>query len=111
MIPMATPTYQPPGQSRAQAPQELAERFERQLMEITRRSIALRRHLPGCVCRWRRAAPTGPNSELALVFILRPGQTPITEVWPYAIIDELAAAITDEEVLAELARRAGVNED
>lgn len=93
------------------SPAELADNFKRQQMETTRRCIAIRRHFHGSVCRWRRAARTGPNSELAVVFILSPGEAPTTEVWPYEKIIELAAAITDEEVFAELARCAGLQAD
>ena len=100
-----------PSESKTLPPAELADNFRRQLIETARRCIAMRRHLRGCVCRWRRAARTGPNSELALVFILRPDQAPTTEIWPYAKIDELAAAVSDEEVFAELARWAGVDEN
>ena len=106
---MSKPTNMPPAESKSQPPEVLAENYTRQLMETARRCIAVRRHLQGSVCRWRRAARTGPNCGLALVFILRPGQAPTTEVWPYAKIEELAAAVTDEEVVAELARCAGVH--
>ena len=76
-------------------------------METARRCLAMRRQFPGAVCRWRRAARTGLNSDLALVFIWRKGEPPQTEVWPYAKIEQLAAEITDEEARAELARSAG----
>ena len=47
----------------------LATNFEHQLVETARRCIAMRRQFPGVVCRWRRAARTGPNSDLALAWI------------------------------------------
>lgn len=102
--PMPTPAYCPPGSSRAKSPAELAVNFQRQLLETARRSIAMRRHFPDVLCRWRRAAATGPNSDLALVFIWRPGQPPETEIWPYAKIERLAADVTDEEAYGELSR-------
>lgn len=104
---MTTPAYEPSGVPKARTPEELAEKYRVQLVETARRSIAMRRHLPGCVVRWRRATPTGPNSEVALVFILRPGEEPRTEIWPYARIEELAAQVTNEDVLAELVRWGG----
>ena len=85
-----------------QSPAELAAKFERQLVETTRRWIAMRRLHPDCVCRWRRAAKVGPNADLALVFFWRKGLSPETEIWPYAKIERLAAEVTDEEVFAEL---------
>jgi hypothetical protein len=85
----------------------LAEKFTHQLTETARRCLAMRRQFPGAVCRWRRAARTGPKSKLALVFIWRKGEPPQTEVWPYAQIEKLAAEITDEEVHAEIVRSAG----
>ena len=65
----------------------------------------MRRYCPDAVCRWRRAAPVGPNSDLALVFLWRAGQPPETEIWPYAKIERLAAEIPDEEVFDDLDRR------
>jgi hypothetical protein len=62
-------------------------------------------HAPGTIFRWRRAAATGPNSELAVIFIWPPGEPPRNEVWPYKKIEELATSVTDEEVRAELLRR------
>ena len=93
--------------SKAQPSEALAENFRQQLLETARRCLAMRRQFPGAVCRWRRAARTGLNSDLALVFIWRKGEPPQTEVWPYAKIEQLAAGITDEEARAELARSAG----
>lgn len=92
------------------SPDMLAANFERQLIETARRCIAMRRALSGAVCRWRRAARTGPNSDMALVFIWRKGMPPQTEVWPYARIEQLAAAVTEEEVRAEIGRSSGTGE-
>lgn len=108
--PMPTPAYRPPGTSKAKSPAELAANFEWQLIETARRSIAMRRYFPEVLCRWRRAATTGPNSELALVFTWRPGEPPETEIWPYAKIERLAAQVSDEEAYAELARYLRANE-
>jgi hypothetical protein len=94
-----------PKKSKAQPPVELAENFRRQIVETTRRHLAMRRFWPDGLCRFRRAAKTGPNSELALVFLWKRGQEPRVEVWPYATIEKLAAVITDAEVFAELERR------
>jgi len=88
----------------AKSPVEIADNFRRQLIETTRRTIAMRRHFSGAICRWRRAAPMGPNAELAVVLLWRPGQPPETELWPYAKIERLAEAITDEEVFDEMAK-------
>jgi len=95
------------------SPYEIAANFKRQLVETARRCIAMRRRFPDAVCRWRRAARTGPNSELALVFVLRPDEEPVTEVWPYNRIDELAAGVSDEEAFVELIRHndADLDED
>lgn len=90
-------------------PVEIAENFRRQLIETTRRTLAMRRHIPGVICRWRRAAQTGPNADLAVVLIWRPGLPSETEIWPYAKIERLAAGITDEEVFAEMAKHVGGN--
>ncbi|MCZ7637649.1 MAG: hypothetical protein M5U12_17410 [Verrucomicrobia bacterium] len=71
------------------------------------------RHAPGIVRRGlplARAARTGPNSDIALVFIWRKGMPPQTEVWPYARIEQLAAAVTEEEVRAEIGRSSGTGE-
>lgn len=87
------------------SPVEIAENFRRQLIETTRRSLAMRRHFPAGICRWRRAASTGPNADLAVILIWQPGLPPETEIWPYAKIERLAEAITDEEVFAEMERR------
>jgi hypothetical protein len=91
--------------SKAKSPEELAANFERQLIETTRRSMAMRRHFPNYICRWRRAATTGPNAELALIFIWPKGQDYETVIWPYEEIERLAAEISDAEVFAELERR------
>ena len=88
----------------------LAANFEHQLIETARRCIAMRRQFPGLVCRWRRAARTGPNSDLALVFIWRMGTPPQTEVWPYARIEQLASEITDDEARAEIGRSSGTGD-
>lgn len=84
---------------------ELLDNFERQIVETTRRSLAMRRRYPEAVCRWRRAATTGPNSDLALVFTWVEGQPPQKEVWPYARIEQLAAEVSDAEVYQELKSR------
>lgn len=97
---MSTPT---------KSPVEIAENFRRQIIETTRRSLAMRRHFPAGICRWRRAATTGPNAELAVVLFWRPGQEPETELWPYAKIERMAEEITDAEVFAEMTRRAAVS--
>jgi len=104
---MPTPTDQSPETSKAKSPEELAASFERQIIETTRRSMAMHRHFPNCVCRWRRAASSGPNAHLAFVFTWPKGQKFKTETWPYDKIERLAAEITDEEVFAELERRFG----
>ena len=92
-------------ESKALSPVELADNFRRQVIETTRRSMAMQRHGPEGLCRWRRAATRGPNSELALVFLRRRGQPPEVEIWPYAKIERLAAEVADEEVFAEIERR------
>jgi len=92
-------------ESKAQSPVVLADNFRRQIIETTRRSLAMRRYWAEGLCRWRRAATVGPNSELALVFLWKRGRTAEVEIWPYAKIERLAAEITDEEVFAELERR------
>jgi len=84
---------------------ELLDNFDRQIVETTRRSLAMRRRFPDAICRWRRAATIGPNSELALVFIWREGQPRQKEAWPYAEIERLAAEVSDEEVYQELKSR------
>lgn len=84
---MSNTSKDAPSESKSLPPAELADNYRRQLIETARRCIAMRKHLRGCVCRWRRAARTGPNSELALVFIMRPGEAPTTEVWPYEPFD------------------------
>ena len=88
----------------------LATNFEHQLVETARRCIAMRRQFPGVVCRWRRAARTGPNSDLALVFTWRKGLPPEIEIWPYARIEQLAAEITDDEVRTEIGRSSGTGD-
>lgn len=92
-------------ESKAQPVTVLAAHFRSQVIETTRRSLAMRRYWPDGLCRWRRAARVGPNAELALVFLWKRGQPPEVEVWPYAKIERLAAEITDAEVYAELERR------
>jgi len=92
-------------ESKALPIEELLSNFRHQIMESTRRSLAMRRYWPQGLCRWRRAAATGPNSEQALVFLWKHGGPAKFEVWPYAKIECLAAEITDEEVFAELERR------
>lgn len=89
-------------ESRALKPDELAGNFRMQMIETARRRLALRRHFPGAVVRWKRAARKGPNADLALVCVIRPGQAPTAEVWPYSRIEALAAQVSDAEVWAEL---------
>jgi hypothetical protein len=86
------------------SPEELSANFKRQMIETARRCVAMRRRFPGAVCHWRRAARTGSSSGLALVFILHPGKEPVTEVWPYSRIEELATGVSDDEAFAELIR-------
>ncbi len=86
------------------SPDKLADAFRAGLVESTRRCIAMRRHFPGAKVRWRRAARTGTNAAFALVCVLRPGQTPAVEVWPYQRIETMATAVSDDEVHAELLR-------
>jgi len=95
----------PAPESKAQSPVILADNFRRQIIETTRRSLAMRRYQPEGLCRWRRAAKVGPNADLALVFLWKQGRRAEVEIWPYAKIERLAAEITDEEVFAELGRR------
>jgi hypothetical protein len=91
--------------SKALPVEELLGSFEQQVVETARRSIAMRRQFPGVICRWKRAARTGPNSDLALIITWPPGQPRKTEIWPFARSERLAAEVTDEEVFAELGRR------
>lgn len=102
---MTLPASPATTESKAQPVTVLADRFRSQVIETTRRSLAMRRYWPGGLCRWRRAARVGPNAELALVFLWKRGQPPEVEIWPYAQIERLAAEITDAEVYAELERR------
>ena len=89
-------------------PDQLADTFRSGLIETTRRSIAMRRHFHGAKVRWRRAARTGPNAAFALLCVIRPGQAPAVEVWPYQRIDELASSVTDDEVNSDLLRNVEV---
>jgi hypothetical protein len=91
--------------SNALPAEELLSNFEQQVVEAARRSIAMRRQFPGVICRWKRAARTGPNADLALIVTWREGQPRKTQIWPYARIERLASEISDEEVFAELERR------
>lgn len=102
---MTASASKPPRPSRALSAVELADNFRRQIIETTRRSMAMRRQRPEGICRWRRAAQTGPNADLALVFFWKEGLPAEVEIWPYAKIERLASTITDEEIYAELRRR------
>jgi hypothetical protein len=91
--------------SRAKTPEELAANFQRQIIERARRALAVRRAFPGgSFIRWKRAAASGPNRASILIFCWAEGQPPRTEVWSTARLDELAGAVTDAELQAELAR-------
>jgi len=103
---MTTPAYKPKGKSRAKTPEQLAEAYEKQLFETTRRSIAMQRYHPGAICRWRRAAPSGPNSKLAVVSITYPLEKKReTLVWSYDRVERLAAEVSDQDVFDFLAKR------
>lgn len=108
---MTASASKPPRPTRALSPAELADNFRRRIVETTRRSLAMRRQRPEVICRWRRAAQTGPNAELALVFLWKEGLPAEVEIWPYAKIEKLASTITDEEIYAELQRRMRVAHD
>ncbi|MCP5524100.1 MAG: hypothetical protein H7A46_21390 [Verrucomicrobiales bacterium] len=90
--------------TRSKHPTELAESFQSRILETTRRTLAMRRYHQGRICRWRRAARSGPNSDIALVFVWDGDAPPEVEIWPYAKVERLAAEVTDEEVFAELNR-------
>ncbi len=102
---MTRPTSPATAESKAQPVAVLADHFRSQVIETTRRSLAMRRYWPDGLCRWRRAARVSPNADLALVFLWKCGQQAEVEIWPYARIERLAAEITDGEVFAELERR------
>ncbi len=91
------------------APSELARNYKQQLIETARKSLALRREFSGRFVRFRRAAQAGPNSELALVFIKKPGCDPVVEIWPYSEIEALASGVTDEDAFREIDRHAGLD--
>jgi len=91
--------------SKAQPIEVLAERHRQTMFETTRKRLALRRAFPGKLVRYRRAAVTGPNAEYVLVF-LADGQGATIEHWPLARFEQLAAGVSDAEVLAEYARLA-----
>lgn len=94
--PQKTPTYLPTS--------EIADNFCNQLVENTRKRLALRKRFPGLYVRYKRAAYSGPNSEFAVLVTKVPGQPPETNWCPYARLEELAEAITNEEVYAEMDR-------
>ena len=97
-----TPRVKADQDSRIPSPHELAADFRMQVLETARRRLALRRHFSGAVVRWRRAARKGPNAAWALLCVIRPGQAPTAEVWPYSRIEGLATQVSDAEVWAEL---------
>jgi hypothetical protein len=87
-------------------PVEIAENFRRSTLDAAGRSLAIRRHFPDAICRYRRLARTGPNSSLVALFIWREGdEEPTTELWPLAKLDRLAAVIPWAEVRADMAHR------
>jgi hypothetical protein len=91
---------------RLKSPYERLAAFKYQIIEVTRKRIALRRLLPGALIRFRRMSSTGPNSEYASVFIKEKGKAPEIRIWCYADIEELALEVSDGEVMAELDRQA-----
>jgi hypothetical protein len=98
--------------SKCLSPDAIAANYRAQLIETTRRSLALRKEFPGCMVRWKRAAPNrgdNPNAQLAVVFFKPPGQEPQVEVVPYRNIERLAAGVSDAEVFDELDRRTALS--
>lgn len=99
-------------ESKAAPIQELADAYKGQIIETTRKVIAVRERFDhyGGLVRFRRAAPTGPNRDTALIFILVPGREPDVLVVPYAQIEDWARGITDQQVFEHMLAHAQPNE-
>jgi hypothetical protein len=95
---------------RIQTPFERLAAFRHEIIEVTRKRIAVRRLMPGALIRFRRMSSTGPNSQFVSVFIKHKGKAPVMKIWLYADIEELALEVSDDEVMAELDRQAAAFE-
>jgi hypothetical protein len=83
-------------------PEQALAAFSSQIIETTRRSLALYRAYPGMAVRYRRMAK--PNDSQAMVLTLSPGGTPATRIMLFREIVDLAATVPDAEVYAWLTR-------
>ena len=87
-------------------PPDIAQNYKVQIVETTRRTLALRKRFPGAMVKFKRAATSGKNYDWAVILIKHKGKPPMVIECLYKNIDDLAASVTDEEVFAELDRRA-----
>jgi hypothetical protein len=88
-------------------PSAIARNYSHQLVETTRKKIALERMYPGFdIIRFKRAAVTGPNSVYAVLFLKAIGERPVISAIPYARIERAAEAVPDEEVFEKFDRHA-----
>ena len=105
------PTHRVLPEDYHQPPDDLAYGYQDQLIETTRKWLALHKQFPDCLIRFRRAAPKrqkdNPNTKLALVFVKPLGEKPQVHVIEYAQIEREAKKVTDAEVFAEFDRRIG----
>lgn len=84
---------------------ELEANYERQIIDRVRLSLALSKAYPGCYVRSRRAATTGPNADLTLVFVHRPDLGARVSAVANETIERMRDAISDAEALDVMTRR------
>ncbi|MBE7504301.1 MAG: hypothetical protein HS113_29230 [Verrucomicrobiales bacterium] len=86
---------------------ELVANYRREIIDEWRLMIALRRANPGCTVRFQRAAVSGPNADVTLVFIGFPSGHASVSAMPSHRLDQLRQGVTDAEALAAMASRVG----
>lgn len=99
------PMKRPSPPSRAMSVRELEANYERQIIDRVRLSLALSKAYPGCYVRSRRAATTGPNADLTLVFVHRPDLGARVSAVANETIERMRDAISDAEALDVMTRR------
>lgn len=84
------------------SPQDILLKFKTEILETTRRRIAIKRYFYGALVRFRRCASVGPNANFYSVFLKVPGQNPVIQTIDAASLQDLVDAVTDDEVYVEL---------
>lgn len=94
----------PKTESKAKKPEQIAKEWVDSLFTTAARMLALKKAFPDAKVRYRRVAPTGPNSLCYMLAVFRTGKQPETLIWSELDFENHTNLIPDEEIIDELNR-------